>query len=336
MGIFKRSKNESAPSSSLASQPAPPEFDSLKLKVQLKSANNRIGLQKNKMQNSLLAQEREIASLLDTKQQALARIKMESNLRDHSQQEALDMLSVFIELLISRLNLLVNYKSQNIQQLPPELLESLSSVVYATPRVDIPELNSVCDQLKLLFGPHVIDEISRGDGPNCQYINHRMRAAFGSSLPEKRVVLEHLKRIAVTYQVDWKAPAEYEYLQNPSVMNIPTQSVSQMLPPGHNTPQYAPVGYQPAVAQQQHQQPGGMYPNVDSSGYGAPMGVDGYAAYAPVVPSNNAWTPAGGVASVPGANDYPSAPPADDNFNAPPPPDDDDDIMERINRLNRR
>jgi len=288
MGLFKKShhgagKSDAGAAPVVVTRGGAASFDVIKFKVSLKSGVNRAQLQKNKHQNAVAAAERDIAEMLRNGKEGLARVRMESTLRDMIQDEAMDMLVVFAEMLHSRAGVLDQGArsappgtTMQLGALPQDTLESLASVAYAAPRLDNPELRKAVDEAKVLFGAHALDELARGEGSSMRFINHRMRAKLDTSIPEGRVVLEHLKRVAAAHGVNWQPPAEFEDLQNASAAHIPTHSYVQHAPPGaafqqpsmpppsHHysvpgysaAPQYEPGMYQPG----HHPSPGELYP----------------------------------------------------------------------------
>ncbi|KAA8494713.1 IST1-like protein [Porphyridium purpureum] len=353
MGLFKKDKKEAGSGGAGAAAggraPNAAPFDSVKFKIQIKSAINRAQIVKTKAENARLANEREIAQLLGQQKGALARVKTESMLRDIKQSEALDVLLVFCEMVLQRLPLIQS--SQNLAALPPDCLESVCTMVYASGRCGIPELTDATNQLRLIYGPQTIDELAAGAGPNAVHINKRLKAKLDAGLPEGRIVLEHMKRITKEQGVAWVPPPEFEDLDNASAFHVTTPSYNPT-PQGagqsfHNIPGgYGATGGPP---QQQHQyvpgmqhepgmyQPGGMgqvYPTggnyqaasggygapPPSSGYGMPV-TDGFGAQGYTMPGGSAKEPEFGnpYGMPPGAsqapNPYGAAPPYPTGFN---------------------
>lgn len=75
-------------------------------KTQLKLAISRIKLQKNKKDNNIKNNKREIAELLKNGKDESARIKVENIIREDFVIEAYEILELFCELLLARLGVI--------------------------------------------------------------------------------------------------------------------------------------------------------------------------------------------------------------------------------------
>lgn len=76
---------------------------------------------------------KEIADLLRANKQENARIRVEAVIRENLLLQAYDILELFLELLSVRTQLVE--KSKDI---PPDMIEALSSLIYAAQRVQVP------------------------------------------------------------------------------------------------------------------------------------------------------------------------------------------------------
>ena len=75
---------------------------------------------------------REVADLLRANKQDNARIRVEAVIQEQKMLRAYDIIEVFVELLAVRVELIA--KSKDI---PPDMLEAVSSVVYAAQRIQV-------------------------------------------------------------------------------------------------------------------------------------------------------------------------------------------------------
>ena len=75
---------------------------------------------------------REVAGLLRANKQDNARIRVEAVIQEQKMLRAYDIIEVFVELLAVRVELIA--KSKDI---PPDMLEAVSSVVYAAQRIQV-------------------------------------------------------------------------------------------------------------------------------------------------------------------------------------------------------
>ncbi len=79
---------------------------------------------------------KEVADLLRTNKQENARIRVEAVIRENLLLQAYEVLELFLELLAVRVQLVE--KSKDV---PPDMIEALSSLVYAASRVQVMVVN---------------------------------------------------------------------------------------------------------------------------------------------------------------------------------------------------
>jgi len=164
------------------------KFDQSVIKTQLKLAVSRIKLQKQKKDNSIKNQKREIAELLKAGKDESARIKVEGIIRDDFIIEAFDILELFCELILARLGVI-----QISKECPPDLVEAVCTLIYAGPRTDIKELLVVREQLASKFGKEFgANAMSNKD--NC--VNARVIHKLSVQTPENYLVYQYLNEIA--------------------------------------------------------------------------------------------------------------------------------------------
>jgi len=203
-------------------------------KVLLKGGENRIRLQKSKLSNSVKLQQREIALLLEGGKDELARIRAEQMVRDELLIESYEIVEVLCETLLTRYNLLgFNFhptKENPYPPLPAEIAEAVCSIAFASCRMDATELQTVTEMLASRFGPELIDSacagkpLQNGYGMHNNLVNPRLYSKLLYSVPDGNVVLQKLQDIADMFQLEWKAPAEFEELKNHSVLDSVSSS----------------------------------------------------------------------------------------------------------------
>ncbi|GJQ14784.1 hypothetical protein GpartN1_g6575.t1 [Galdieria partita] len=204
------------------------KFDLQKCKVLLKGGENRIRLQKSKLSNSVKLQQREIALLLECGKDELARIRAEQMVRDELLIESYEIVEVLCETLLTRHNLLaLNFnatKENPYPPLPAEIAEAVGSIAFASCRIDASELQTLTEMLASRFGPELIDSacagqpLQQGWGKS-SLVNPRLYSKLLYSVPDGNVVLQKLQDIADMFQLEWKAPAEFEELKDHSVLD---------------------------------------------------------------------------------------------------------------------
>jgi len=172
-------------------------FNANKLKPQLKMAVHRFQMASNKKSALLKQNMRQVAVLLaeDPPKEEKARIKAEALIRDDYVIEAYDILSLNCELLSERIKLI-----QFSKDCPPDLKSCISTLMYAAPRVDIPELSVIRKQLTAKYGKK-FDENAMGNVGGI--LNERVVTKLSVQPPAAYLVQTYLEQICEKFEVDW-------------------------------------------------------------------------------------------------------------------------------------
>jgi len=172
-------------------------FNANKLKTQLKMAIHRFQMASNKKSALLKQNMREVAVLLaeDPPKEEKARIKAEALIRDDYVIEAYDILSLNCELLSERIKLI-----QFSKECPPDLISCISTLMYAAPRVDIPELLVVRKQFTAKYGKKFDEHAMENVGG---ILNERVVTKLSVQPPAAYLVQTYLEQICEKYEVDW-------------------------------------------------------------------------------------------------------------------------------------
>jgi len=172
-------------------------FNANKLKPQLKMAVHRFQMASNKKSALLKQNMREVAVLLaeEPPKEEKARIKAEALIRDDYVIEAYDILSLNCELLSERIKLI-----QFSKECPPDLISCISTLMYAAPRVDIPELLVIRKQFTAKYGKK-FDEDAMGNVGGI--LNERVVTKLSVQPPAAYLVQTYLEQICEKYEVDW-------------------------------------------------------------------------------------------------------------------------------------
>lgn len=167
---------------------------------------------------------REVAVLLaeDPPREERARIKAESLIRDDNMIEAFEILQLECELLSERIKLL-----ESMKQCPPDLISTISDLIYATPRVDIPELTEIRKQFRAKYGKDFEQAALENRGG---VLNDRVVSKLSIHPPAAYLVQTYLEKIAEQFEVDWQPTIKL--------------STEQMI-----EPMAAPIGYSVQAAQ---------------------------------------------------------------------------------------
>ncbi|GAM23720.1 hypothetical protein SAMD00019534_068950 [Acytostelium subglobosum LB1] len=209
-----------------------PQFDPNKCKVQLKLAVSRIQILKNKKANLVRDEKRHIAELLRNRNEESARIRVETVIRDEYLIECYNIVEVLCELLFARLPLITA-----TCEVPSELKESIYTLIYASQRIQIPELELIRKQLLAKYGRGLEHEVNC----HCQtYVNPKIVYKLSYVTPEPFLVFQYLNEIAYEGKVDWcvdpipPPTASVGVAPGPSIMMQQPAPHMSMFPSGNN------------------------------------------------------------------------------------------------------
>ncbi|XP_073143231.1 uncharacterized protein [Henckelia pumila] len=197
-------------------------FNAAKCKTLLKLTIPRIKLLRNRREMQLKQMRREIAKLLETGQEATARIRVEHIIREEKMMAAQEIVELFCELISVRLPII-----EAQRECPLDLKEAISSVCFAAPRcADLPELL----QAQLLFaGKYGKEFVAAATElmPECG-VNRQLVEMLSIRAPAPDVKLKLLKEIAEEHELDWDPSASESELLKPheDLLNGPSHFVS--------------------------------------------------------------------------------------------------------------
>lgn len=201
-------------------------FKASRCKTQLKLTIPRIKLLRNRREIHIKQMRRDIAKLLETGQEATARIRVEHIIREEKMMAAQEIIELFCELVVVRLPII-----ETQRECPLDLKEAISSLCFAAPRcADLPELIQVQMAFAGKYGKEFVaaaTELMPECGVNRQLIEHLSVRA-----PSPEVKLNLLKEIAEEHGLDWDpAESETELLKpHEDLLNGPSILSSTQLP----------------------------------------------------------------------------------------------------------
>lgn len=160
-------------------------------------AVHRFQMASNKKSALLKQSMREVAILLaeDPPKEEKARIKAEALIRDDYMIEAYDILSLTCELLSERLKL-ISFS----RECPPDLVSSVATLMYAAPRVDVPELLEIRKQFRAKYGKKFEEDAMKNAGG---VLNERVVTKLSVQPPAAYLVQTYLERSCEKYEVSW-------------------------------------------------------------------------------------------------------------------------------------
>nr|CAD1840762.1 unnamed protein product [Ananas comosus var. bracteatus] len=204
----------------------------------------RIKLLRNKREAQVRQMRRDIAALLESRQEDTARIRVEHVIREQNIMAANEIVELFCELIAVRLPIIAKQR-----ECPADLKEGISSLIYAAPRCsEIPELGRIRDIFEKKYGKDFVAAAS-DLRPNSG-VNRLLIEKLSVRKPTGEVKLKFLKEIAKQFQVDWDAAeTEQELLKPPeerldgpctfvSATSIPMKSSPAAAPPPDVQPNY--------------------------------------------------------------------------------------------------
>ncbi|KAF7809606.1 IST1-like protein [Senna tora] len=185
-------------------------FNSSKCKTAAKMAVARIKLLRNKRQVVVKQMRRDIALLLQSGQDATARIRVEHVMREQNVLAANEFIELFCELIVARLSIIAKQR-----ECPADLKEGIASLIFAAPRCsEIPELLALKDIFEKKYGKDFVSAAT-DLRPNCG-VNRLLIDKLSVRTPPGEVKLKVMKEIAKEYQVEWDTTeSEKELLKPP-------------------------------------------------------------------------------------------------------------------------
>ncbi|EOA83398.1 Vacuolar protein sorting-associated protein ist1 [Exserohilum turcicum] len=177
-----------------------------KLKVQLKLSISRLRMVQQKDSAKVKQQRREMAQLIESGKVQSARIRVENIIRTDITTELHEILELYCELLLARSQLLESQVSSSNTTtaassstlLDPALEEAVRSIIYAAPRTEIKELQTVRALLVDKFGKDVAVASMEGEG-----VAERVVKKLRVETPKPELVEAYMTEIARFYGVPY-------------------------------------------------------------------------------------------------------------------------------------
>ncbi|RVW78069.1 IST1-like protein [Vitis vinifera] len=230
-------------------------FKGSKCKTLLKLTIPRIKLLRNRREIQIKQMRRDIAKLLETGQEATARIRVEHIIREENMMAAQEIIELYCELISVRLPIietqslgqisspihwtlldpqLVGHSRSlepavagSLNECPLDLKEAISSLCFAAPRcADLPELLQVQMLMASKYGKEFVAAATELM-PDCG-VCRQLIELLSVRAPSPDVKLKLLKEIAEEHGLDWDpAASETEFFKpHEDLLNGPTQFVS--------------------------------------------------------------------------------------------------------------
>lgn len=173
-----------------------------KLTTNLRLAINRLKLLEKKKTELTVKARREIADYLAAGKEDRARIRVEHSIREDYIVEAMEIVEMYCDLLLARMGLI-----QSTKELDSGLEEPISSIIWATPRLqsEVQELVIVSEQLALKYGKEFAQSC-RANALNT--VNEKLLHKLSVQAPPRQLVERYLVEIAKSYNVSYLSPPD--------------------------------------------------------------------------------------------------------------------------------
>lgn len=139
-------------------------------------------------------QRRAMAQLLEVGKIDSARIRVENIIRSDITNELYEILELYCELILARAGLLEGPICD------PGLEEAIKSIIYAAPKTEIKELNTVRSLLAEKYGKQFVLEAMENVGGG---VNEKVVKKLSVTPPKEELVQGYLEEIAKAYGVNW-------------------------------------------------------------------------------------------------------------------------------------
>ena len=141
----------------------------------------------------------QVASLLKIGKEEKARIRAEHLIREDFTLEALEIVQLMCELLHERVKHLSSEK-----ECPEDLKGAVATLLYATTRVDVSELQEVKRQLIRKYGHDYVEQLVQiNSNPDDTKVNLRVVEKLAVRPPTADAVIKYLQRAAAEFDVIW-------------------------------------------------------------------------------------------------------------------------------------
>ncbi|TFY65473.1 hypothetical protein EVJ58_g1960 [Rhodofomes roseus] len=183
-------------------------WDPAKMKSQLRATAQRLGQMQDRMDSQAQITRRDIATLLQQDNVALARAKAQKLMNEDALSDLLQTLEMHVGMIVGHLGELERKDSPS-----PVVLEAAASIAVAAPQIDSKELRSVRDLLAQRLGPEFARSVN-------EYVSTRVHVPRVSS---SAVKLDHYMYSVAKAQGIQRTPS-------PSPQQI-VNVISEMLDP---------------------------------------------------------------------------------------------------------
>ncbi|KAF3150795.1 hypothetical protein TWF569_004338 [Orbilia oligospora] len=173
---------------------APPSPLLSKLKVALKLCISRLRMVQQKETAIAKINRRALAAIIESGKIESAKIRVENIIREDINVELLEILELYCELLLARIGLM------EAKEVDPGLEEAIQSVIYAAPRTDVKELQTVRGLLMEKYGKiYAQSAMENAEGKVAERVAKKLRV----EPPSPELVELYMQEIAKAYHAHY-------------------------------------------------------------------------------------------------------------------------------------
>ncbi|KAI0692386.1 regulator of Vps4 activity in the MVB pathway-domain-containing protein [Cytidiella melzeri] len=213
-------------------------WDSTRIKAQLRLTAQRLGQLQDKIDSQGQITRRDIAYLLQQRNVAIARAKVQKLIRDDVYEDLLQTLEMLVGVLLEHAGELERSGTTS-----PIVLEAASSIIYAAPHTESRDLQIVKDILTQRLGP---DFARAATANQDNYVSSRVLRDLSARPPSAAQLDHYLYSIAKAHAVHWMPDFQpHEKVDQISAMldpaSIPAVDMARLrLMCSHGLPEYPP------------------------------------------------------------------------------------------------
>ncbi|KAI0673046.1 regulator of Vps4 activity in the MVB pathway-domain-containing protein [Trametes maxima] len=171
------------------------QWEAGRVKAQLRLAAQRLGQLQDRMESQAQITQRDIVTLLQQGNVALARAKAQKQMREDIRGNLLQMLEMHIGVILGHLNELERSDAPS-----PIVIEAASSIIYAGPKIDLKDLHQVREFLLHALSP----DFARSALENRDnYVSPKVLRAIAAPPPSAVELDMYLYKTAHAFGVQW-------------------------------------------------------------------------------------------------------------------------------------
>lgn len=182
-------------------KPIPPHLNQSRLKTTLKMAISKLKFVQEKKTAITKQQRRQLSELLSQGKESSAKIRVENIIRDDIYIELLEYLELYCELLLARLAILIDRPNCETN-----LLEAVSSIIYAANHTELKELIQIKEILMFKYGNEFLQSIL--DNKESQ-VSEKIVKRCDIEPPNEVLVDLYLCEIAKAYNVPFSGLSSF-------------------------------------------------------------------------------------------------------------------------------